>query len=108
MSIPVTAEELGATLARLPWGYLVTTGASGDAHLVALPTRWDESARVLLAEPGRGSRANIAERPAVTWAFPGDDGTQYSLIIDGTAEVVESGVRVHPHSAVLHRPALRP
>lgn len=106
MSIPVAPDELGVTLAGYPWGYLVTVGADGSAHMVALPTRWDDG--VLLAEAGRGTRANIAGRADVTWAFPGADGTVYSLIIDGTAEVVGDVIRVQPRSAVLHRPALRP
>lgn len=106
MSIPVAAEELAATLADYPWGYLVTVGADGAAHMVALPTRWESGA--LVAEAGRGTRANIAERAEVTWAFPGADGTVYSLIIDGTAEVVDGVIRVQPRSAVLHRPAIRP
>ena len=105
MSIPVPAEELGATLADYPWGYLVTVGADGVAHLVALPTRWHDGE--LLADAGRGTRANVAERPEVTWAFPGADGTSYSLIVDGTAEVSDDVIRVLPSKAVLHRPALR-
>lgn len=105
MSIPVSAEELGATLAEHPWGYLVSVGAEGSAHLVALPTRWADGA--LLAEAGRGTRANVTDRPEVTWAFPGADGTAYSLIVDGRAEVVGDLIRVHPVRAVLHRPALR-
>ncbi|MEY4175835.1 MAG: hypothetical protein RI900_3000 [Actinomycetota bacterium] len=105
MSIPVSPHELGATLADYPWGYLVSVGADGVAHMLALPTRWHDG--VLLAEAGRGTRANVAERPEVTWAFPGVDGTAYSLIVDGRAEVAGDVVLVHPVSAVLHRPALR-
>ena len=52
MSIPVAADQLAATLADYPWGYLVTVGADGAAHMVALPTRWESGA--LVAEAGRG------------------------------------------------------
>lgn len=105
MSIPVSPEELGRTLAGHPWGYLVSVGADGVAHLVALPTRWEDGA--LVAEAGRSTRANVAERPEVTWAFPGVDGAAYSLIVDGFAEVVGDAVIVRPRTALLHRPALR-
>lgn len=105
MSIPVSADELGATLAGYPWGYLVSVGADGVAHMLALPTRWHDG--VLLAEAGKGTRANVAVRPEVTWAFPGVDGAAYSLIVDGRAEVDDDVVRVRPVRAVLHRPALR-
>jgi len=105
VSIPVSGEELEATLAGYPWGYLVSIGADGSAHMVALPTRWVDGA--LLAEVGRRTRANVADRPDVTWAFPGADGTVYSLIVDGVAELVGDVIRVLPRTAVLHRPALR-
>jgi len=91
VSIPVAPEELGNTLADYPWGYLVSVGAGGAAHMVALPS----------------TRANVAERPEVTWAFPGVDGAAYSLIVDGFAEVVGDAIIVRPRTAVLHRPALR-
>jgi len=105
VSIPVAPEELGNTLADYPWGYLVSVGAGGAAHMVALPTRWVDGA--LIAEPGRSTKANVSERPEVTWAFPGADGTVFSLIVDGVAELVGDVVVVHPQRAVLHRPALR-
>lgn len=105
MSIPVPAEELGAALAGFPWGYLVSCGADGSAHMVALPTRWHDG--VLVAEAGGRSRANVADRPNVTWAFPGADGSEYSLIVDGLAGLEGDTIRVQPLSAVLHRPALR-
>jgi hypothetical protein len=55
---------------------------------------------------GRGTRANVEERPFVSMVFPGADGFAYSLIVDGTAHVHDTGITLAPTSAVLHRPAL--
>ena len=104
MSVVVTLDELPATLAGYPWGYLVTVGDAGRAHSLAVPTDWRDGA--LHATVGRGTAANVAARPEVTMVFPGADGTKHSLIVDGTASVVDGRAAFVPTSAVLHRPAL--
>jgi hypothetical protein len=105
MSIAVDIAELPEALLGYPWGYFTTVGDDGRAHLLAVPTDWRDGA--LHLDAGRGSRANAAARPHVTLAFPGSDGTGYSLIVDGVAEVRDEHVTVTPTWAVLHRPALR-
>lgn len=105
MSIPVGIAELPEALGGYPWGYFTTVGDDGRAHLLAVPTDWRDGALHLQA--GKGSRANATARPHVTIAFPGADGTGYSLIVDGVAEVRGEWVAVTPTWAVLHRPALR-
>lgn len=105
MSIKVPVSELPTALEPYPWGYLVTVGSEGTAHLLAVPTRWRDD--VLVAEAGGGTRANAAARPAVTMVFPPADAQGYSLIVDGAATVTDDGVEVRPSAAVLHRPAIR-
>lgn len=105
MSIAVDIAELPDVLGGYPWGYFTTVGDDGRAHLLAVPTDWRDGALHLQA--GKGSRANAAARPTVTIAFPGSDGSGYSLIVDGRAEVRDEWVVVTPTWAVLHRPALR-
>jgi hypothetical protein len=105
MSIAVDIAELPEALLGYPWGYFTTVGDDGRAHLLAVPTDWRDGA--LHLDAGRGSRANAAARPHVTLAFPGSDGTGYSLIVDGVAEVRDEHVTVTPTWAGLHRPALR-
>lgn len=105
MSIVVPVADLPAALEPHAWGYLVTVGGAGTAHLLAVPTRWRGDS--LFAEVGAGTRANAAARPAVTMVFPPTDGHGYSLIVDGEATVTDDGVEVVPRTAVLHRPALR-
>jgi hypothetical protein len=104
MSIPVPLAELGETLARFPWAYLVTVSDDQRAHSLAVPTRFVDGALLLAA--GRGTRANATARPNVTMVFPPASPTEYSLIVDGEALVVGDEVRVVPSSAVLHRPAI--
>lgn len=104
MSIAVELAELPTALQQYPWGYLVTVGDDGRARSLAVPT--DCRQGLLHAEVGKGTAANIAARPAVTMVFPGVDGTVYSLIVDGTATVVDGHATLVPEWAVLHRPAL--
>lgn len=105
MSIAVDIADLPEVLLGYPWGYFATVGDDGRAHLLAVPTDWREGA--LHLDAGRSSRANATARPNVTFSFPGADGTGYSLIVDGVAEVRDDHVAVTPTWAVLHRPALR-
>lgn len=105
MSIVVPVADLRGALEPYAWGYLVTVGDGGTAHMLAVPTQWRGES--LFAEVGAGTRANAAARPAITMVFPPADGHGYSLIVDGEASVVDGGVEVAPRAAVLHRPALR-
>jgi hypothetical protein len=104
MSIAVELADLGTTLERYPWGYFVTVGDDQQARLLAVPTRF--AAGVFTVDAGRSGRANAAARPAVTLVFPPPSGTEYSLIVDGRAEVGDELVTIEPTWAVLHRPAL--
>ena len=100
-------NDLGATLASYPWGFLVTVGDNLRAHSLAVPTRFRDGA--LHASVGRSTLANITARPDVTMVFPHPAGGQYSLILDGVAAVngaVGDAVVFTPSSAVLHRPAI--
>lgn len=59
---------------------------------------------------GRHGRANLAERNAVTLVFPAADVAEYSLLVDGEAELPDDpdgAVRVRPTKALLHRPILK-
>lgn len=104
MSIPVDISELADRLAEHgPVAFLVTVGSSGAPHVV--------SVGVVLAEgrlrcgAGRTTTANAAARPTVTLLWPGREGRDYCLLVDGTAEIDADGaqVAVVPVRAVLHR-----
>ncbi len=105
MSIAVALEDLAATLERFPWAFLVTVDDDQRAHLLSVPTRFEDGDFVLAA--GRSTRSNADKRPNVTMVFPPAGGAEMSLIVDGIASVTEDAVRVTPSQAVLHRPALR-
>lgn len=109
MSIEVPIAELFDAAEERGWCYLCTVTDDGRPHLLALrPTSigsGDEQRFRFEAGNGRAAR-NAAARPQVTLVFPpaaGGDG--FSLVVDGTAEVVDAFVDVRPTWAVLHRPA---
>lgn len=104
MSIPVALPDLAAALAEYPWGYLVTVGPDLRAHSLAVPTDFRDG--MLHAAAGRSTRANALEHPAVTMVFPHPEAGRYTLIVDGTVEVLADEVVLHPTSAILHRPAI--
>ena len=104
VSINVPVEQLADHLHQFPWAYLATVTDVGTTHALAIPTSFVDGAFEVPA--GRSTRTNIAARPHVTMIFPPARGTEYSLIVDGRAEVCDESVRVVPTGAVLHRPAL--
>jgi hypothetical protein len=104
MSIPVALPELSVALEAYPWGYLVTVRDDLRAQSLAVPTQWRDGALHMSA--GAGTRANAVARPDVTMVFPSPTPGEYSLIVDGTATVLDDGLVVTPTWAVLHRPAL--
>lgn len=111
MSIPVALEALRAALDERTGGaYLLTVSDDSRPHAVHVAVQWE--GEMLAADVGKRSAANAAARAAVTLLFPQRSDGDYSLIIDGTAEVLsgEGGkqLRIKPSKAVLHRPAAVP
>ena len=107
MSIPVPVERLREALAeRGDAAYLLTVSDEARPHAVHVPLRWDGDA--LVVEVGKRTAANAAARPGVSLLCPVREPADYSLIIDGTAAVVGSELRITPTKGVLHRPAAAP
>ena len=109
MSIVVSIDELFEQVERWGFGYLLTVSEGERPHLIALrPTVegvGDDGALRFDAD-GRRACRNAGERPHVSIVFPpGEHSDGYSLVVDGTATVVDRYVDVQPTSAVLHRPA---
>ena len=103
MSIPVEVADLARALEGFGAGYLLTTG-QGSVKVVTVEPRFTDGV-VLVAGPGRGTLANLAENPAVTLVFPPPEPRGFTLLVDGTGESEGADVRVRPTGAVLHRPA---
>jgi len=104
MSIPVDVADLAKALTDFGAGYLLTASAEGRVKAVTVEPQVVDGALVV-SGPGRGSSANVAANAAVTVLFPPLEQRGFTLLVDGTAEVVGDDVRVTPTGAVLHRPA---
>lgn len=104
MSIPVQLSELRDVLAgQAPYAYLLTTSDDATPHAVAItPVLGDDT---ISAEAGRHSCANASTRPNVSLLWPPAVFDDYSLIVDGVADVDGSVVVVKPERAIRHRPA---
>lgn len=110
MSIPVPVEKLRSVLIERGGGaYLLTVSDDAAPHAVHVQVQWDGD--TLTAEVGRRTAANAAARTIVSLLYPLRDPADYSVIVDGTAELVAGEtprVRITPRRAVMHRPAAAP
>lgn len=107
MSIQVELCDLADTLARYRFAYLLTVGAAGPPHAVAILPKLDGG--VFTVEGiGRRTRDNLRSHPAITLVWPPESLDEYSLIVDGEAATSGESARITPTRAVLHRPAPRP
>ncbi|MFA7664684.1 MAG: hypothetical protein WCY32_01030 [Burkholderiaceae bacterium] len=113
MSIPVELYSLAEAMAKYRFAYLLSAGAQGAPHAVAVtPTL--EGGALVLAGIGRRSRDNMLTRSAVSLVWPPQFEDGYSLIVDGQADVAaladadSPALRIVPTRAVLHRPTPRP
>ena len=104
MSIPVEVVDLEKALQDFGAGYLLTNRAGAVKVVTVEPTVADGV--VLVARPGKGTVANLADNAAVTLVFPPGEPRGFTLLVDGTGEVVGEDVRVTPTGAVLHRPGM--
>ena len=107
MSVKVDLDKLGQTLAEFPFGYLITVGDDFRAHTVAV-TPVFEGGAFTIGQLGGTTRRYEAAHESVTVLWPPRAPTGYSLIVDGTAELTDAGVRLTPRRAVLHRSAIEP
>lgn len=106
MSIIVDIPDLAAAVADRPWGYLLTVGPDLDVHVLAVGREYEGG--LFTVHTGRTARANATSRPEVTLVFPpvGDEGrAAMSLIVDGTARLLDEHLSIEPRAAVLHRAA---
>ena len=104
MSVKVELADLRAVAQQqMPFAYLMTVSDDAAAHAVAINPRIDDD--VIRCDAGRHSCANATARPNVSLLWPPADPADYSLIVDGTATVDGSVVRIRATRAVRHRPA---
>jgi hypothetical protein len=105
----VDFERLAAALPDFPFAYLVTVDDGYRVHTVTVQPQLGETVLDVGLIGGR-TRENLAQRNDVTLLWPPTEPGGYSLIVDGRAEVTESGsdtvrLSVVPTRALLHRDA---
>lgn len=106
MSVPLELDALRDEVARRgSTVYLVTVGEDAHPHLVAMTVDWIGGE--IIGGAGRRTAENVRRHPDVSLFWPAGPGGDYSLIVDGLAELRATDgavdVAVRPSSAVLHR-----
>ena len=107
MSVPVDLDRVAEEMRKYSFAYLMTSTADGRPHAVAVSPVIDGN-RLVVNGAGNTTRANARERPAVALVWPPAGIEEYSLIVDGDAQVDGETVTVTSTRAVLHRPAPAP
>ena len=104
MSILVPLDRLAATLTRFDHAYLLTVAPTGHVKVYSVDPHLDGG---LLRIPGAGPNhsTNLARSAAVTVTWPPREFHGWTLIVDGTAQVLGDDVTVTPDHAILHRAA---
>lgn len=109
MAKTVDLTRLAEMLRDYRFAYFITVDDDYRAHTTTVTPTY-ESGLLDVGPVGRHGRANLSERRGVTLVWPGSEVGDYSLIIDGQAELSEDPtdpVRVRPTRALLHRLAPR-
>lgn len=101
-------QRLADALDNYRFAYLVTVGDDYRVHTVTVEPELRE--RVLtIGLIGDRTRTNVESHGGITLLWPPSDPDDYSLIVDGRAEVVETdgaaALQVLPTRALLHRNA---
>ncbi len=102
VSIPVRIEDLAQAVAEYDAAYLLTNRAGRTKVVTLEPLVSDD--RIVADGVGSGSSANLAENPQCTLVFPPAERHGYTLLIDGTATVIDGRLAMRPATAVRHRP----
>ncbi len=104
MSVKVSAEDLATHAAEYgSTAFVITTKDDGSAHVTHQLVSVVDG--IATCPAGKGTRAAVAQRPAVVLLWPPTPSQTYSLIADGTAVVNDDGLVIEISGAVLHRPA---
>ncbi|CAJ1493572.1 hypothetical protein MU0083_000385 [[Mycobacterium] kokjensenii] len=106
MAKPVDLARLAELLPGYGFAFLVTVGDDYRVRTTAITPTFDGT-RLDIGPVGSHGRDNLATRTGVTVIYPARDVGDYSLLVDGRAEVPEDpdgSVSVTPTKALLHRP----
>lgn len=104
----VDLARLAEALTDYRFAYLVTVADDDRIHTTTVIPTYD-GARLNIGPVGRHGRANLAARAGVTLIWPPRAVSEYSLFVDGDAELPDdpaNPVLVTPTRALLHRPVL--
>lgn len=108
----VDLKALADALVDYPYAYLVTVDEDYRVHTVTVEPQLRDAILDVGLIGGR-TRNNLAHRSDVTLLWPPREPGDYSLIVDGRADVTEAGdetarLSVVPTRALLHRDADSP
>lgn len=104
MSVKVDLDKLADALAGFTFAYLITVGDDYRAHTVAVDPALADGV-LDVGSIGKTTHRNVTAHGDVSVVWPPREPGGYSLIVDGTARLTDSALRIVPTRAVLHRKA---
>lgn len=110
MARPVDLARLAELLRDYRFAFLVTVGDDYRVRTTAITPTFDGT-RLNIGPVGSHGRANLSSRNAVSLVWPARDVGEYSLLVDGQADLPKDPagpVLVTPTKALLHRPVFEP
>lgn len=110
MKTNIDLDRLAESLKGRGLGYLITADSGWRTHTVPVVPVFDGGVVHVESIGGRHTRANLEHSRHVTVLWPPPEPDDYSVIVDGHAEVSGNGdapvsLRLVPGRAVLIRPA---
>ena len=106
MSVPVALAELAKRIDEYgAMAHLISVSGDGEPHVVSVKVDWDGDR--LTAGAGNRTAGNVDGNPTVSLLWAAPVGNDYSLIVDGNANVSadRTVLSITPTAAVLHRVA---
>jgi hypothetical protein len=104
MSVKVDLDQLADALADFTFAYLITVDDGYHAHTVAVEPVLTDGV-IDVGPIGTSTRNNVAHHGGVTLVWPPREPGGYTLIVDGQGQPADTGLKVVPSRAVLHRKA---
>lgn len=104
MSIPVSMQQLAATLTAFEHAYLITMRPAGGFAKIYTVDPVVTDGELLIPTDHQASLDNVTADPRITLIWPPLVHHGWTLLVDGHGSAVPGGIQVAVDHGMLHRP----